>query len=89
MEGASRRSAIFGGKVTPVGAKFVHESRGNAYTAVELAGGILVDQVDLNVFIAAHLAAGGIGLAKQINTGGSRLRAPRALPARLRLIGPH
>ena len=56
----------FGPKVTLVDLEILDDRRGGADALVQLFEDIVVDQVDLNVFVAATLAGRGVGLAEQI-----------------------
>ena len=56
----------FGPKVTLVDLEILDGRRGGADALVQLFEDIVVDQVDLNIFVAATLAGRGVGLAEQI-----------------------
>ena len=53
-------------KITLVDSEFFDDCRGRADTLVQFFEDIVVDQIDLHIFIAATLAGSGIGLAEQI-----------------------
>ena len=61
--------AEFSAEVVAVGGEFVDEGGGDADALVELFLGVVVDEVELDVFVAAAFAGFVVGLAEEVQLG--------------------
>jgi hypothetical protein len=71
-EDRARRVAEFGAEVAALGAEDVDDGGRGAEADIELFEGVVVDEVELDVLVAAALARGRIGLAEEVELGPAR-----------------
>src|SRR5262245_57255637 len=74
MDGSAGRRAEFRAEVFPVRVELSDDGGVGAETDIEIFERVVVDEVELDVFVSTAFAGGGIGGAKQVELGGFRLR---------------
>ena len=82
MQNRGRRISELGSEVIAIGVKFLHDGGAGSQARIQLLACIVVDEVELDILIAAALAGLGIHLAKQVE-----LRALIRLHLRLGRVG--
>ena len=66
MQGNAGTISEFGAEIISVGLELLNERGGCAQPDVQLFQRIVIDEIELNVFIAPALTALGVGLAQQV-----------------------
>ena len=69
METGSRPVAVFRAEPTAIGAEFLDDRRSRAHPDVELFQSVVVDRVELDVFVTAAFAGLCVRLAQKVELG--------------------
>ena len=66
MQQGWRRVSEFDAEVVQLGVKILHDGRAGTQTGIQFFARIVVDEIELDILIAAALSGLGIHLAKQV-----------------------